>query len=142
MRYLFEVCIFEYDTPLDINVEISPFGCYAMAMWLGQLHSIGIWFIFILILIAFLPPLPLFFLTWIVFQRSIGLPDVHSGYGFAIGNMAAFDMSDPEAVVSPGMDIYSYLYGKRTLRYLQICDRCVRLQFKGQLYRDIVNHSM
>ncbi|KAG7263244.1 hypothetical protein CRUP_023426, partial [Coryphaenoides rupestris] len=25
--------------------------------------------------------------------RSIGLPDVHSGYGFAIGNMAAFDMS-------------------------------------------------
>lgn len=36
-------------------------------------------------------------------QRSIGLPDVHSGYGFAIGNMAAFDMSDPTAVVSPGM---------------------------------------
>lgn len=40
-------------------------------------------------------------------QRSIGLPDVHSGYGFAIGNMAAFDMSDPTAVVSPGM------HGKR-----------------------------
>lgn len=40
----------------------------------------------------------------IAFQRSIGLPDVHSGYGFAIGNMAAFDMSDPEAVVSPGKD--------------------------------------
>ena len=40
------------------------------------------------------------FLTF--FQRSIGLPDVHSGYGFAIGNMAAFDMNDPEAVVSPG----------------------------------------
>lgn len=38
----------------------------------------------------------------ILFQRSIGLPDVHSGYGFAIGNMAAFDMNDPEAVVSPG----------------------------------------
>lgn len=35
-------------------------------------------------------------------QKSIGLPDVHSGYGFAIGNMAAFDMSDPTAVVSPG----------------------------------------
>jgi tRNA-splicing ligase RtcB (3'-phosphate/5'-hydroxy nucleic acid ligase) len=34
--------------------------------------------------------------------RSIGLPDVHSGYGFAIGNVAAFDMADPEAVVSPG----------------------------------------
>ena len=24
--------------------------------------------------------------------RSVGLPDIHSGYGFAIGNMAAFDM--------------------------------------------------
>jgi tRNA-splicing ligase RtcB len=35
--------------------------------------------------------------------RSIGLPDVHSGYGFAIGNMAAFDMTDPTAIVSPGM---------------------------------------
>lgn len=35
-------------------------------------------------------------------QGSIGLPDVHSGYGFAIGNVAAFDMADPDAVVSPG----------------------------------------
>jgi tRNA-splicing ligase RtcB len=25
-----------------------------------------------------------------------------SRYGFAIGNVAAFDMKDPEAVVSPG----------------------------------------
>ncbi|CAL4067292.1 unnamed protein product, partial [Meganyctiphanes norvegica] len=28
--------------------------------------------------------------------RSVGLPDIHSGYGFAIGNMAAFDMDDPK----------------------------------------------
>ena len=35
--------------------------------------------------------------------RSVGLPDIHSGYGFAIGNMAAFDMSDPKAVISPGL---------------------------------------
>ncbi|KII69446.1 tRNA-splicing ligase RtcB [Thelohanellus kitauei] len=34
--------------------------------------------------------------------NSIGLPDIHSGYGFAIGNMAAFDMDNPLAVVSPG----------------------------------------
>lgn len=34
--------------------------------------------------------------------KSIGLPDIHSGYGFAIGNMAAFDMGDPTSVVSPG----------------------------------------
>lgn len=24
------------------------------------------------------------------------MPDVHSGYGFAIGNVAAFNMKDPE----------------------------------------------
>lgn len=34
--------------------------------------------------------------------RSIGLPDIHSGYGFAIGNMAAFDVNDPKSIVSPG----------------------------------------
>lgn len=33
---------------------------------------------------------------------SIGMPDIHSGYGFAIGNIAAVDMADPQAVVSPG----------------------------------------
>lgn len=112
--------------------------CNGNMTGLGLLHSIGISFI-IVILIAFL--FPFFFFAKIVFQRSIGLPDVHSGYGFAIGNMAAFDMNDPEAVVSPGMDSYSYLFGKRTLRYLQICFRCFRFQFR-QLYRDIVNHSV
>ncbi|CAM9484310.1 unnamed protein product [Ectocarpus fasciculatus] len=44
-----------------------------------------------------------------VVKGSIGLPDVHSGYGFAVGNVAAFDMADPDAVVSPaggvGFDI-------------------------------------
>lgn len=33
---------------------------------------------------------------------SIGMPDLHSGYGFAIGNVAAVDMDDLKAVVSPG----------------------------------------
>ncbi|KAA6376258.1 MAG: putative tRNA-splicing ligase RtcB [Streblomastix strix] len=33
---------------------------------------------------------------------SIGLPDCHSGYGFSIGNVAAFDLADPNAIVSPG----------------------------------------
>ncbi len=42
-------------------------------------------------------------------QRSIGLPDVHSGYGFAIGNMAAFDMNDLDAVVSPGTFLTSVI---------------------------------
>lgn len=30
------------------------------------------------------------------------MPDLHSGYGFAIGNVAAVDMDSPHAVVSPG----------------------------------------
>ncbi|KAK3755010.1 hypothetical protein QZH41_011050 [Actinostola sp. cb2023] len=48
--------------------------------------------------------------------HSIGLPDVHSGYGFAIGNMAAFDMSLPEAVVSPGGVGFDINCGVRLLR--------------------------
>ncbi|EDO48160.1 predicted protein [Nematostella vectensis] len=47
---------------------------------------------------------------------SVGLPDVHSGYGFAIGNMAAFDMSLPEAVVSPGGVGFDINCGVRLLR--------------------------
>ena len=52
----------------------------------------------------------------IVLQKSIALPDVHSGYGFAIGNVAAFDMSDPEAVVSPGGVGFDINCGVRFLR--------------------------
>ena len=37
-----------------------------------------------------------------IVKASLAMPDVHSGYGFCIGNVAAFDMDDPEAVVSPG----------------------------------------
>ena len=39
-------------------------------------------------------------------QKSIGLPDIHSGYGFAIGNTAAFDTANPLAVVSPGIYLH------------------------------------
>lgn len=48
--------------------------------------------------------------------RSVGLPDVHSGYGFAIGNMAAFDMADPEAIVSPGGVGFDINCGVRLIR--------------------------
>ena len=48
--------------------------------------------------------------------KSVGLPDIHSGYGFAIGNMAAFDMSNPEAVVSPGGVGFDINCGVRLLR--------------------------
>ncbi len=49
-------------------------------------------------------------------QESIALPDVHSGYGFAIGNVAAFDMEDPAAVVSPGGVGFDINCGVRLIR--------------------------
>lgn len=48
--------------------------------------------------------------------ESIGLPDVHSGYGFAIGNIAAMDMNDPDSVVSPGGVGFDINCGVRLLR--------------------------
>ena len=57
-----------------------------------------------------------FLLNCNFYQNSIGLPDVHSGYGFAIGNLAAFDMNDPEAVVSPGGVGFDINCGVRLLR--------------------------
>jgi len=51
-----------------------------------------------------------------IVSRSVGLPDVHSGYGFAIGNMAAFDVGDPLAVVSPGGVGFDINCGVRLLR--------------------------
>ena len=47
---------------------------------------------------------------------SVGLPDVHSGYGFAIGNVAAFDMADPKAIVSPGGVGFDINCGVRLVR--------------------------
>jgi tRNA-splicing ligase RtcB (3'-phosphate/5'-hydroxy nucleic acid ligase) len=51
-----------------------------------------------------------------IVRASIGLPDVHSGYGFSIGNVAAFDMNDPAAVVSPGGVGFDINCGVRLLR--------------------------
>jgi tRNA-splicing ligase RtcB len=51
-----------------------------------------------------------------IVQKSIALPDVHSGYGFAIGNVAAFDMSNPEAIVSPGGVGFDINCGVRLIR--------------------------
>jgi tRNA-splicing ligase RtcB len=48
--------------------------------------------------------------------KSIAMPDVHSGYGFCIGNVAAFDMSDPAAVVSPGGVGFDINCGVRVVR--------------------------
>lgn len=51
-----------------------------------------------------------------IVEKSIAMPDIHSGYGFAIGNVAAFDMDDPEAVVSPGGVGFDINCGVRLLR--------------------------
>ncbi|MEJ2312101.1 MAG: RtcB family protein [Gemmatimonadales bacterium] len=47
--------------------------------------------------------------------RSIGMPDIHWGYGFAIGGVAAFDPAD-DGVVSPGGVGYDINCGVRLLR--------------------------
>ncbi|CAH8550638.1 unnamed protein product [Heterobilharzia americana] len=51
-----------------------------------------------------------------IVHRSVGLPDVHSGYGFAIGNMAAFDLTNPKSVVSPGGVGFDINCGVRLIR--------------------------
>ena len=51
-----------------------------------------------------------------VVGHSIGLPDLHSGYGFAIGHVAAMEMENPEAVVSPGGVGFDINCGVRLLR--------------------------
>ncbi|KRT81273.1 hypothetical protein AMK59_5781 [Oryctes borbonicus] len=51
-----------------------------------------------------------------IIGHSIGLPDIHSGYGFAIGNIAAFDMDDPNSVVSPGGVGFDINCGVRLIR--------------------------
>lgn len=59
------------------------------------------------------------------------MPDVHSGYGFAIGNVAAFDMSNPEAIVSPGGVGFDINCGVRLLR-TNLCEKDI-LPVKEQL---------
>lgn len=46
----------------------------------------------------------------------VGLPNIHAGYGFPIGSVAAFDINDPESIVSPGGVGYDINCGVRALR--------------------------
>jgi tRNA-splicing ligase RtcB len=70
--------------------------------------------------------------------RSIGMPDIHWGYGFAIGGVAAFD-PDEDGVVSPGGVGYDINCGVRLLRSNltsdEIAPQLSRLM--DQLLRDI-----
>mmetsp|Transcript_13657 Transcript_13657/g.27931 ORF Transcript_13657/g.27931 Transcript_13657/m.27931 type:complete len:537 (-) Transcript_13657:56-1666(-) len=51
-----------------------------------------------------------------IVKGSFAMPDVHSGYGFSIGNVAAFDMNDPNSIVSPGGVGFDINCGVRLLR--------------------------
>ena len=51
-----------------------------------------------------------------IVKASLAMPDCHSGYGFSIGNVAAFDMDDPDAIVSPGGVGFDINCGVRLLR--------------------------
>lgn len=51
-----------------------------------------------------------------IVKASIALPDVHAGYGFSIGNVAAFNMNDSKAVVSPGGVGFDINCGVRLIR--------------------------
>ena len=73
-----------------------------------------------------------------IVSRSVGLPDVHSGYGFAIGNMAAFDVDDPVSVVSPGGVGFDINCGVRLLR-TNLHERDV-LPVKEQLTQSLFDH--
>ena len=70
--------------------------------------------------------------------KSVGLPDIHSGYGFAIGNMAAFDMTNPDAVVSPGGVGFDINCGVRLIR-TNLTERDVAPK-KEQLTQALFDH--
>ena len=48
-------------------------------------------------------------------KNSFGMPDMHSGYGFSIGGVAAFDTSVPGAIISPGGVGYDINCGVRLM---------------------------
>ena len=51
-----------------------------------------------------------------IVKYSIGLPDMHTGYGFSIGNICAVDVNDPVSVVSPGGIGFDINCGVRVIR--------------------------
>ena len=53
---------------------------------------------------------------------SLAMPDIHTGYGFSIGGVAAFDLK--EGIISPGGVGYDINCGVRLLRTNLDKDRC------------------
>lgn len=54
--------------------------------------------------------------------HSFGLPDMHSGYGFSVGNCAAFDIENPLSIVSPGGIGFDIGCGVRLIRTSLMAD--------------------
>ncbi|MBP2668123.1 MAG: hypothetical protein H6Q80_325 [Deltaproteobacteria bacterium] len=72
-----------------------------------------------------------------ILYRSIGMPDIHWGYGFPIGGVAAMDVG--EGVVSPGGVGYDINCGVRLLRSnLEVAALRPRLpELVAALHRDV-----
>ncbi|MGH7467630.1 MAG: RtcB family protein [Longimicrobiales bacterium] len=70
--------------------------------------------------------------------RSIGMPDIHWGYGFAIGGVAAFDPQNG-GVISPGGVGYDINCGVRLLRSAVTADelRPHNANLINQIMRDV-----
>jgi tRNA-splicing ligase RtcB len=70
--------------------------------------------------------------------RSIGMPDIHWGYGFPIGGVAAFDPEDG-GIVSPGGVGYDINCGVRLLRsgLLEADVRPRMTELMNQIMRDL-----
>jgi len=73
-----------------------------------------------------------------IVKHSIAMPDVHAGYGFAIGNVAAFDMEDENAVVSPGGVGFDINCGVRLIRTNLMYDEVAEVQ--EQLAQSLFDH--
>jgi len=75
-----------------------------------------------------------------IVKASLAMPDVHSGYGFCIGNVAAFDMDDPDSVISPGGVGFDINCGVRLIRTNlteKDVDETVREKLAEALFRNI-----
>jgi len=70
---------------------------------------------------------------------SLAMPDVHSGYGFCIGNVAAFDMNDPNAVISPGGVGFDINCGVRLIR-TNLTEKDVDFETREKLADALANH--
>ncbi|CAJ0944112.1 unnamed protein product, partial [Mesorhabditis belari] len=73
-----------------------------------------------------------------IIGHSIGLPDVHSGYGFSIGNIAAFDVNDKNSVISPGGVGFDINCGVRLIR-TNLTEKDVR-PVKEELAQSLFDH--